>query len=364
MIFRWNFLLSIWWIVLAFVLFIGAFFHPTKLFLGVVLVAGMIIGFARCAHYIQNEPGKSINYFSWLTDIRDGFINRIESILPEESANLGISYLLGTKDRLSNSFKEELKLVGLSHIVVASGTHLSILVDCVRRLFFKISRFACLLFSIIFIVLFMALVGWTASILRAGIMAILKLLAWYRGRKYDAWRIILLTATITLMINPLLVSDLGWLLSFASFTGIMLLSPMLISYFYGERKINWIASTIFTTIAASLMTLPISFYYFGSFSLISILANLIILPSLPFAMGLTFFTGVLASVPILGVLSGWLADMILSFHIIVIDFLSRQEYFFIQIPERQPLVFLLYLVILTPFLIGQIRRKVVKLKKF
>ena len=109
--------------------------------------------------------------------------------------------------------------------MVASGAHLAILVEVAKKIFGKFSRFAGLGFSMIFIVLFMMMVGWTPSIMRAGVMTILSLVCWYVGRKMSPMRIILLVAAGTLLVNPNFVVNMGWLLSFASYAGITVVGP-------------------------------------------------------------------------------------------------------------------------------------------
>ena len=165
---------------------------------------------------LRPEPGDLI------LKVRNWFAGRIRRLVPEPEVSLGLSYLLGMKSGLSEDLSEDLRIVGLVHIVVASGAHLSILVGIARKVFGKISRFTGLLFSVLFVIFFMAMVGFTPSILRAGVMSILSLMAWYVGREFAAWRIILLVMAFTLMINPMFLINLGWLLSFASFGGIMI----------------------------------------------------------------------------------------------------------------------------------------------
>ena len=277
--------------------------------------------------------------------IRDWFSERIASQIPAPEVNLGLSYLLGMKTNLPSELSENLRAVGLVHIVVASGAHLSILVGLARRVFGKISRFSGLLFSILFVLGFMTMVGFTPSIMRAGIMSILSLLAWYVGRKFAPWRIILIVAAITLIINPIFIIDLGWLLSFASFAGIMIMGPILSRFFYGNRRPGFVANMILTTISATLMTLPITLYYFGTFSFISVFANLLILPTLSVAMGLTFLTGAIAGIPFLDIASSFLTTKLLSLHILVVNLFASAKQFIVTIDSYQWQVFLLYIPI-------------------
>lgn len=314
----------------------------------VVLSGKMLGGFGTYAGYMHQpkllelkrpEPGDLV------LKIRDWFAERIRGLIPDPEVNLGLSYLLGMRSGLEKEFDESLRTVGLVHIVVASGAHLSILVEIVRKMLGIISRFASLTFSILAVIIFMAMVGFTPSIMRAGIMTILSLAAWYVGRKIAPWRLILLVAAGTLLYEPNYIINLGWLLSFASFAGIMILGPELTRIFYGYKKPGFVASVILTTVAATVMTLPIVLYYYGQISLISVVANLLILPTLPWAMGLVFLTGVVAEIPVLSVAVTWCATKLLDFHILVVEFFGKMQEFLVKIEPYQVWVFGIYGVI-------------------
>ena len=291
------------------------------------------------------EPGDLV------LKVRNWFAERIKKLIPSPEVDLGLSYLLGMKSGLPKDLSENLRVVGLVHIVVASGAHLSILVEIARKLFGKLSRFAGLLFSVLFILFFMAMVGFTPSILRAGVMSILTLAAWYVGRKIAPWRMILQVAAFTLILNPMFLINLGWLLSFASFGGIMILGPKLMEFFYGDKKPGFVAETIITTIAATLMTLPIVLYFYGTMSLISVVANLLILPTLSYAMGLVFLTGAVSGIPGVEMAVSFLATKLLDFHIVVVEFFGGMKSFLFEMGAGQTWVFLFYGLILVPFLI-------------
>ena len=298
------------------------------------------------------EPG------DWVLGVRNWFAGRVKGLMSEPQVNLGLSYLLGMRSGLPDELNEKLRTVGLVHIVVASGAHLAILVEVARRIFGKMSRFAGVFFSVIFIVFFMAMIGWTPSIMRAGIMAIIAVIAWAVGRKVEPWRLILLVAAVTLLINPMYINNLGWLLSFASFAGIMILGPGFTRYFYGEKKPGFVMGVIMATVAATLMTLPIILYYYGMVSLISVAANLLILPTLSIAMGLVFMTGVVAGVPGVEIAVSFVATKMLDFHMAVVDFFGGMKSFVVEIEPYQWWVFLIYILIIVPLAIGLLRRKI------
>lgn len=134
----------------------------------------------------------------------------------------------------------------------------------------------------------------------------------------------------------------------------MMVGPKLTKFFYGEKKPGLIGSTVLTTVAATLMTLPITLYNFGQISLISIVANILILPTLPYAMGLVFLTGVFAGVLGVDIVISWCATRILEFHIFVVELFGGWTPFLVTIPPYQAWVFVIYLIILVTFLVGWI----------
>ncbi len=332
----------------------------------VELAGKMASGFGVYAGYMYRpkltkwerpEPGDLV------LKVRNWFAERIRGLLPEPEASLGLSYLLGMRTGLSDELNENLRTVGLVHIVVASGAHLAILVEVARKIFGRASRFAGLLFSVLFVTFFMCMVGWTPSILRAGVMTSLALVAWYFGRKMAPWRLILVTMAFTLVIEPMYLTNLSWLLSFASYAGIMMLGPKMRKLFYGLKKPGFVGEMVIVTASATLMTLPLTLYYYGAVSLISVVANLLILPTLPYAMGLVFMTGVAAGIPGVEVVVSWCAKMLIDFHIAVVNWFGGMRQFLVEIPTYKWQVFLIYVVILTVPLIGLIKRKVVKLRE-
>ena len=314
----------------------------------VELTGKMLDGFGIYAGYLYKprirkwerpEPGL------WVLRVRDWFAERIERLIPEPEVKLGLSYLLGMKSGLPDDLNENLRVVGLTHIVVASGAHLAILVEVAKKIFGKLSRFVGVLFSVLFVVFFMCMVGWTPSILRAGIMTILTLVMWYGGRKFEPWRLILSTMAASLIIEPGFVVNMGWQLSFASYVGIMVLGPRMAKYFYGKKKPGWIGSTVLTSISATLMTLPILLYNYGTASLVSVVANLLILPTLPYAMGLVFLTGVVSGLPLVETAVAWCATRMLDFHIAVVGWFGEMRMFLVEIPKYQWWVWGIYGVI-------------------
>lgn len=277
--------------------------------------------------------------------LKHWFAQIVHSVLPSPEAELGLGYLVGMKSGLPESLSTTLQSVGMTHVVVASGAHLGILVNLTKKIFGKISKFAPVLFSLVFILGFASVIGFTPSMTRASLVAGLSLVAGYFGRKWSPLRLLLFVAALTLLVNPNYLTNLGWQLSFASFFGILILGPKLQSLLYGGKRPPWLAGMLITSFTTSIICAPILIYNFGSISLLSFVANLFILPTLPYAMLAVFLAGLTSGLPFIGGTVAWLATLILDFHIFVVNFLSEKTMFIFELPAGKLWIFLIYLPI-------------------
>jgi len=258
---------------------------------------------------------------------RDWFAERVRSQLPEAESALGLGFLLGLRRALPPDLVEALKVAGLTHVIVASGYNLTILVRLSRRLFVKVSKYLATLSSALMILSFMAITGLSPSMSRAGLVAGLSLAAWYYGRTIHPLVLIPLAAAITLLINPQFGwNDLGWQLSFAAFAGVIIFAPLLQRYFFGDKKPSTLRQVIGETLSAQIFTLPLLVVSFGVMSNVAVLANALILPLVPLAMLLTFLVGVFTSLPGVNVVLATITTWLLNYMIKVADWLAGQTW--------------------------------------
>lgn len=257
--------------------------------------------------------------------VRDWFAEKVRANIPEPQASLGIGFLTGQKSALPEDLSEALKVAGLTHIVVASGYNLTILVRMARRLFVRVSKFLSAVSSGVMITMFMAVTGLSPSMTRAGLVSGLSLMAWYYGHRLHPFVLLPFAAAITVMINPSYVwGDLGWQLSFSAFAGVMLVAPLLQHYFYGDKEPGVFRQILGETIAAHIVTIPIIALSFGTISHVAIIANVLVVPLVPLAMLLTFISGLwaIASLPF-----AWLVavptDWLLAYMVNVATFVSE-----------------------------------------
>lgn len=263
--------------------------------------------------------------FDPLLDVRNAFSTAIRSVMPDPEAALGIGYILGQKRALPPDFEAALLTVGLTHVVVASGYNLTILVRLARRLFERVSRYLAVLVSGGLVAAFIGVTGMSPSMSRAGLVAGLSLVVWYYGRTIHPAVLLVVTAAVSVLVQPsYLWGDVGWLLSFAAFAGVMFLAPLLQAYFYGDTKPGVVRQILGETFSAQLLTLPIILVSFGVISNVALLANLLVLPLVPLAMLLTFVAGLVALlVPAFGESVALPAYWLLSYMTWVIERLAN-----------------------------------------
>lgn len=256
--------------------------------------------------------------------IRDWFADAIRRVISNPESSLGIGFLVGQRRALPADLVLALQLVGLTHVVVASGYNLTILVRLARRLFEKISKYLSALSAGVMIFSFMAITGLSPSMSRAGLVSALSLLAWYYGRKFHPIVLLLIAIAITVLLNPSYAwGDLGWQLSFASFAGVMILAPLVSRYLFDDKKLGFVAQVLVETSSAFLVTAPIIIMAFGQISNVSIISNLLVLPLVPIAMLLTFIAGIGSLLlPSIGWLIAMPATWILKYMVNITEYLA------------------------------------------
>jgi competence protein ComEC len=297
---------------------------------------------AKIVSIERSEPGDVARQF------RDWFAELIRNGIPEPQASLGIGYLVGQKRALPTDIADALKTVGLTHVVVASGYNLTILVRLARRLFMKVSKYTAALAASLLIICFVAITGLSPSMSRAGLVATLSLAAWYYGRRFHPLVLLPFVAAVTVLANPSYVAgDIGWELSFAAFGGVMVLAPLLQRYFFGEKKPGIVRQILGETTAALIVTAPILIGTFGQFSNVALIANLLVLPLVPLAMLLTFITGIGAFIlPMYAHVIALPASWLLGYMVQVAKNLSQLSWATASITVEPAIVAASYLVII------------------
>mgnify|MGYP000302067966 CR=1 FL=1 len=261
------------------------------------------------------------------------FTTVINQYLPEPHASLLNGVLFGIDLKTTKEFYEQLKIVGLLHLVVLSGINITLLASITAQVTHFFSKKISILITIFIIIFFVIFVGIKAPILRAAFMSILTFVAYYTGRKNYSLYALFLSFIFSLLIFPKWLRSISFQLSYAATLGIIL---------FGEKKIKksknnlinfyyQIKSDFKTSIAAQIFTAPIIFIYFKQISLISPIANITISFLIPFLMILGFLMAILGKINFyLGLPFAWVCYLILSYMVWVVETLSKIPRIFIS----------------------------------
>ena len=238
----------------------------------------------ECLDLSEIRIGNSIalNLIDW----KNSVISKMDTNLPEPQSSLLAGIIFGQKRTFSENFDDAVRKSGVSHIVAASGYNVTILILVVNNLFSFINKRFRIVISLIFIWAFCFISGLSASIVRATIMSSIALIALFLGKNNSIHISIPLAAAIFVFINPAIIFDVGFQLSILATLGLVYLAPSLENLLKGRSLVKkpFIQEYLLTTLSCTLTTLPVSISTFGTFSIWSVLANVLILPAVESTM--------------------------------------------------------------------------------
>lgn len=261
------------------------------------------------------------------------FIEKFENSIPEPESSLLSGVLLGKEDSFGKDWEDKFRRAGVSHIMVLSGYNITLVAESVLKSLSFLPLRAALFGSSLGIVLFTIAVGWGASVLRASCMALLVILARATGRTYLVGRGLLLAGSIMIFMNPkILVFDFGFQLSFLATAALIWVSPLFESYLkWCPKKWN-MREILSATLATQITVLPLLLYTTGTFSLLGIPVNMLILPLVPMVMFFGFVTGAV------GFFGSWFAfpfgvisQFLLSYILKVVELSSNVQFLTISL---------------------------------
>ena len=262
-----------------------------------------------------------------LFELKDSMVQNLNSVLSPQHASLMSGLLFGERAEFSDEFEDAMQKSGTTHIVALSGYNVAIIgITLSTALSYFIKRKYAFYASLVAIPAFVVMTGAEASVVRAGIMGIIMLLAERQSRIYSFRNAVTLTAFIMLLFNPrLLVFDTGFQLSFAALLGIVYIYPLLKKRFKIEENegvMGW-KRNLFQTFSAQVAVAPIVLTSFGYFSPTALFSNVLILEFIPITMFLGFMTATLGFISYgISLVLGCVTSVFLWYEIFIINFFS------------------------------------------
>jgi len=270
--------------------------------------------------YIEKiDSDRGVNFWAsfwgsaWgtLYAIKNHARDAIAHLIPEPEASLLQGILLGIRTGIPPDLYDDYNTTGTSHIIVVSGSNLTFVAGLFALTFGRIlGKRRAYWLTLAGIILYVLLVGADPVVIRAGIMGSLFVTAIYLGRRSTAYVSLFASALVLTLINPLSLWDVGFQLSFAATLGMILFAPGIERLFergltpflsrdLAEQALRLLRDALFLTLAAQLLVIPLVIYHFGRISLVSPLANLLILPVQPPIMTFGAAASLTALVPLL-----------------------------------------------------------------
>ena len=242
---------------------------------------------------IKKNAGNVINRI--VNYLQVSIKTNIGIVLQEETRELCVGILIGIRNDLSQDIENNFKESNLTHMLAVSGSHITYIILGLTILLNKANNKCSKIVTVLFLLFFMALTNFTASVVRACIMGILMLVSKLVYKKIDTWNSLSLSCLIILFLNPYIILNIGFQLSFGGTIGIILLNKKMSDYIKKKVKVknkisNYIIDALVVTVSANIIIIPIMAYNFNTVSLTFWISNLLASPFMGMVVILGFIT--------------------------------------------------------------------------
>jgi competence protein ComEC len=277
---------------------------------------------------------------------RSALDSAMAKALPEPQASLAQGIVLGERSALPQELKDDLNATSTSHIIALSGYNVTVLAGLViGALAWLIGRRRAALLALALIVGYTLFTGASPSLVRAAIMGCLYLGAIMLGRPTSGIVSIMFAAALMAGLQPNVVTDISFQLSFAATAGLIVLErPLRWRVEQIWQGVGWLPpvprqgvaaglyETALITFCAVIATLPLIALYFQRVSLIALPANLLVLPAFPYIILSSTLVGLLGlfSAP-LAQFAGYFAGIGLSYMVAMVRVLAAVPFASLEI---------------------------------
>ena len=321
------------------------------------------------ARYADATGEKTTSFRYKIRAFRQNITNRLLDELGDENGSIAAALLIGDKSFLSDSFKSNIRISGTSHLFAVSGMHLSIWTGVLYFILRKRARNKIIpnIISILFVLFYMGLTGFSPSVLRAGIMMIFIFAGKILRRKSDALNALGISALVLLAGNIYIAGNISFLLSFSATVGILAVYPYFTLYFIGKkhhkikRSVSAVINALYLSMVALMFTVPFTAFFFGSVSLLSPFSTIVCTVPVQAAMLTSFFGICYGSVPLIGPLIYTLCGMACKTLSGIIQWFSQFYFCVVGVDLRFLLIWYIItavVLLLVYFALGKNSRKV------
>ena len=248
---------------------------------------------------------------AWLFSLRADLSARATELLGGEEGALTAAVCFGDVSGIPQDTENHFRRAGIAHLLVVSGMHMSLLALAISKLLRRrLSARLTAIITILCLLFFMLLIGFSPSVVRAGVMMMLVMSSGLFRRRGDGLNSMGLAFTLLSLADPFCIYDIGLQLSFGATLGILLLAKPLAAWLRSLFKLtrdsrgyplfNGLISGLAVTLAATVTVVPLSALYFGTVSLVSPLTNLLSMWLSNGVLVLGWVTVLLSYIPLVG----------------------------------------------------------------
>lgn len=263
--------------------------------------------------------GQSPTIMTRIFNLRQSLQHSIlNSSLREDTQALIIAMLLGNDDFIQPSVRDDFSRAGVAHVLALSGLHVAVITLIIWFLLFPLDylrgKKLRLVLTLVVLIGYVLLTGMSPSVVRATVMIAFVFMSVIFYRKSIPLNAVATAALAILVFSPNSLYSVGFQLSFITVTALILFYQYFKIKLPSNKLLNYVYSILLTSAVAMVSTIVLTAYYFNTISLMSIGANVLVMPLIPVFMVLGAIAIVMLAmgggVGVLGLALDWLTSLI------------------------------------------------------
>lgn len=229
--------------------------------------------------------------------VREGVKDALHKNLNKDNADVAYAMLFGDKSAMSYEVYEAFSFAGVSHMLAVSGLHIGFLVGFMTFIlsFFHTKDRTNLIIISIVLVFYCTLCDFTASVVRATVMAIVLMCGNMLGTQHDNLSSLSLAGIIILMFNPINLFDYGFQLSFLCVLAMITLNKYLANALMKIKIPRFVASAIAISLSVNIAIAPLTVILFGTLNIVGVFTNILLVPLFSIAFPLLFYGSMISA---------------------------------------------------------------------
>lgn len=229
--------------------------------------------------YANEGSFKNLGYHPTLGDRVHNYISNKLQKANLKNSGIAMALLLGDTSSIDAETSEEFKLTGIAHLLAVSGLHVSVIMVLLNLILrkCKVKSSISVIITGVTLASYCYICNFSVSIIRASIMALVCGYATVRGKPYDRLSSLSFASVLTMLWSPLMMFNLSYQLSFLAVLSMCCLSPVLERLFSKKLK-QGLTDALAVDVAIDIGLVAIMCHYFGRVSLVTVPANLVLIP--------------------------------------------------------------------------------------